>query len=96
LLLQSQLLQSTALTYVRNHHKAHLLPSLLQRKFRMTMIIMILINYLFPTSVKEVEEGQELLVDLVRVMRAFVVELDLDLPLLLLDHPITLQTTTEH
>ena len=62
----------------------------------MTMIIMILINYLFPTSVEEVEEGQELLVDLVRVMRAFVVELDLDLPLLLLDHPITLQTTTEH
>jgi hypothetical protein len=62
----------------------------------MTMIIMILINYLFPTSVEEVEEGQELLVDLVCVMRAFVVELDLDLPLLLLDHPITLQTTMEH
>lgn len=61
----------------------------------MTMIIVILINYLFPTSVEEVE-GQELPVDLVRVMRAFVVELDLDLPLLLLDHPITLQTTTEH
>jgi hypothetical protein len=62
----------------------------------MTMIIMILINYLFPMSVEEVEEGQELLVDLVRIMRAFMVELDLDLPLLLLDHPITLQTTTEH
>jgi len=59
-------------------------------------IITILINYLFPTSVEEVEEDQEHLVDPAHEMRAFVVELDVDLLLLLLDRLITLQTTMEH
>ena len=51
------------------------------------MMITILINYLFPMLG---EEGQALLFDLVHVMRAFVVDLDLDLPLLLLDRLIML------
>lgn len=49
---------------------------------------MTLINYLFLMSV---EEDREFLVDLVRVMQAFVLEPDLDLLLPLPDPPITLQ-----
>jgi hypothetical protein len=48
-------------------------------------MITILINCVSPMLVEE--EGQE--VDLGHIMRAFMVDLD-SLPLLLLDHPITL------
>jgi len=48
-----------------------------------------LINYLSPMSVEE--EDPEFLVDPVHVMQAFVLELDLDLLLPLLDRPITFQ-----
>jgi hypothetical protein len=55
-------------------------------------MIKILINCPSPTLVEE--EGQELLIDLVHETHAFVVDL-VDLLLLLLDHLITLQTSTE-
>ena len=57
-------------------------------KMTMTLTTILIIAYLQCWSGEE--EGQVFLFDLIHVMRAFVVDLDPDLLLLLLDHLITL------